>query len=116
MPRQRYLVNRGGLGKAKHVDMQNLWIQKASRSGRFTTKKVDTSVNPADLVTKPVSKARNEQFMSLMGYEFVDNETSTSKGQPTTTQGLQRPKGFPHHGRTWREGNRRGICEGSSLF
>ena len=82
------LVNRRGLGKAKHVDMQNLWIQEASKSGRFTTKKVDTSVNQVDLMTKPVSKARIEQFMSLMDYGFVDNETSTSKGQPTTTQGL----------------------------
>ena len=33
------LVNRRGLGKAKHVDKQNLWIQEASKSGRFTTKK-----------------------------------------------------------------------------
>ena len=82
------LVNRRGLGKAKHVDKQNLWIQEASKSGWFTTKKVDTSVNPADLMTKPVSKARIEQLMSLVGYEFVDNETSASKGQPTTTQGL----------------------------
>ena len=81
------LVNRRGLGKANHVDMHNLWMQEASKSGRFTTKKVDTSVNPADLVTKPVSKARIEQLVSLMGYEFVDNETSASKGQPTTTQG-----------------------------
>ena len=32
------LVNRRGLGKAKHVDMQNLWIQEASKSGRFVTK------------------------------------------------------------------------------
>ena len=39
-------------------------------------------------MTKPVSKARIEQLMSLVGYEFVDNETSASKGQPTTTQGL----------------------------
>ena len=81
------LVNCRGLGKAKHVDMQNLWIQVASKSGRLTTKKVDASVNPY-LMTKPVSKARNEQLMSLMGCEFVDNETSASKGQPTTTQGL----------------------------
>ena len=82
------LVNRGGLDKAEHVHMQNLWIQEASKSGRFTTKKVDTSVNPADLMTKPLAKARIERLMSLMGYEFVDNETSASKGQPTTTQGL----------------------------
>ena len=82
------LVNRRVLGKAKHVDMQNLWIQEASKSGRFVTKKVDTSVNPADLMTKPVSKARIEQLISLMGYEFVDSETSASKGLPTMTPGL----------------------------
>ena len=33
------LVNRRGLGKAKHVDMQSLWIQEASKSDRFATKK-----------------------------------------------------------------------------
>ena len=76
-----------GLGKAKHVDMQNLWIQEASKSGRFATKKVDTSVNPADLMTKPIPKARIEQLMSLMGYEFVSAMTSASKGQATMTQG-----------------------------
>ena len=48
-------------------------------------------MNLADLMTKIVSKARIEQLMSLMGYEFVDNETSVSKGQPTTTQGFCRP-------------------------
>ena len=36
------LVNRRGVGKAKHVDMENLWIQEASKSGRFVTKKVGT--------------------------------------------------------------------------
>ena len=47
-------VNRRGLGKAKHVGMQNLWIQEASKSGKFVTKKeVGTNVNPADLMTKP---------------------------------------------------------------
>ena len=80
------LVNRRGLGKANHVDMQNLWIQEASKSGRFATKKVDTSVNPADLMTKPIPKARIEQLMSLMGYEFVSATTSASKGQATMTQ------------------------------
>ena len=34
------LVSRRGPGNAKHVDMQNLWIQEASNSGRFVTKKV----------------------------------------------------------------------------
>ena len=80
------LVNRRELGKAKHVDMQNLWIQEASKSGRFATKKVDTSANPADLMTKPFPKARIEQLMSLMGYEFVSAMTSAPEGQATMTQ------------------------------
>ena len=81
------LVNRRGLGKAKHVDMQNLWMHEASKSGWFATKKVDTSVNPADLMTKPIPKGRLEQLMSLMGYEFVSAMTSASNGQSTMTQG-----------------------------
>ena len=81
------LVNRRGLGKAKHVDMQNLWIQEASKSDQFATKKVDMSVNPGDLMTKPIPKARIEQLASLMVYEFVSATTSASKGQATMTQG-----------------------------
>ena len=65
---------------------KNLWIQEASKSGRFNTKKVDTSVNPADLVMKPVSKARFEQLMSLVGDEFVSAMTRVLKGQVTMTQ------------------------------
>ena len=68
------LVDRKGLGKAKHVDMQNLWIQEASESGWFPARKVDTS----DLMTMPIPKARIEQLMSLMGYEFVSALTSAS--------------------------------------
>ena len=71
MPQQQCAwVNRRGLGKAKDVDMQNLWIQEASKAGRFVTKKVGTNVNPADLMTKPLSKPKIEQPMSIMGYEF----------------------------------------------
>ena len=29
------LVNRRGLGKANHIDMQNLWIQDASKSQKI---------------------------------------------------------------------------------
>ena len=82
-------VNRRGLGKAKHVDMQNLWIQEASKSGRFVTKKVGTSVNPADLMTKPLPKPKIEQLMSLMGYEFVKGETGALKGRAGGEMRLQ---------------------------
>ena len=74
------LVNRRRLGKAKHVDMQNLWIQEASKSGQFVTKKVGTNVNPADLMTKPLPRPHVEQHMSLMCYEFMRTDAVTRKG------------------------------------
>ena len=66
------LVNRRGLGKAKHVDIQNLWIQEASKSGKFVTKKVGTNVNPADLMTKPLTRPNIEQLMTVMGFRFAE--------------------------------------------
>ena len=66
------LVTRRGLGKAKHVDLQKLWIQEASKLERFVTKKVGTSVNPAGLITKPMRRPIIEQLMNIMGFEFVE--------------------------------------------
>ena len=65
------LVSRRGLGKAMHVDIQNLWMREASKAGRFVTKKVGTNVNPADLTRKPLAKPKIEQLVSIMGYEFL---------------------------------------------
>ena len=62
------LVNRRGLGKAKHVDMQNLWIQEPSKAGRFVTKKVGTNVDPADLMTKLVARPKIQQLMSMTSF------------------------------------------------
>ena len=63
--------------------MQDLWIQEASMSGRFVTKRVGTSVNPADLMTKPLAKAKIEQFMGIMGYEFTGDDVDSKKGRST---------------------------------
>ena len=49
VPATMCLVRRRRLGKAKHVDMQNMCLQLASMSGRFVTKEVKANLNPADL-------------------------------------------------------------------
>ena len=48
----------------------NLWMQEVSKSNKFVTKEVGTSVNPADLRRKPMPKSKIEQLMGIMGYEF----------------------------------------------
>ena len=63
------LVNRRGPGKAKHVDMQHLC----------------TNVNPADLMTKPLPRAKIEQLMSLMGYDFMKTDGDALKSRSTRT-------------------------------
>ena len=60
------LINPRRLGKAKHVDMPNLWIQEASQSGWFITKKPGTNVNRGDLMSKPLPRPKVEQLMRLM--------------------------------------------------
>ena len=71
------LVNRRGLGKAKHVNVQHLWTQEASKSEKLVTRKPGTHVNPADLMTKPLLEQRMELRLRLMGYKFVGVERSS---------------------------------------
>ena len=102
------LVNRRGLGKAKHVDMQNLWIQEAYKSKRFVTKKVGTSVNPADLMTKPMPRPKIEQLMNIMGFEFVEQclkragNLTKAKEKPRVGRRLEESRsGAGVEGRIW---------------
>ena len=70
------LFSRAGLGRAKHVEIQNLWIQEAVKAGRIEPKKVDTSVNPADLLTKPLDAGRIADLMAIMGYVYRETAVS----------------------------------------
>eukprot|EP00974_Lingulodinium_polyedra_P029052 2800274-Lingulodinium_polyedra.AAC.1 len=49
------LIQKEGLGKAKHISTQWLWIQQEVRGKRVQVRKVAGSTNPADLMTKPLS-------------------------------------------------------------
>ena len=66
LTQHRRLVNRLGLGQAKHVDMPNLWIQDVPKSGKFVTKNVRGQVNPADLMAKLPPRPQIEQLVKVM--------------------------------------------------
>ena len=63
------LVNRRGLGKAKDVDMQNLWVQEASTSGQVRHEEGRHEREPTRL--QPLPKPQIEQLMKIMGWEFM---------------------------------------------
>ena len=50
------IATRRGLGKLRHVDVHLLWLQQKVANGVFTVCKVDGKVNPADLLTKYLSR------------------------------------------------------------
>ena len=51
------VVSRRGLGRVKHVDVRNMWIQNVARSGRAAIVKIPGGENAADVLTKHLDVA-----------------------------------------------------------
>ena len=49
-------ASRRGVGKIRHVDLKELWLQEAVKVGKVRLKKVYGPNNPADLLTKYLDK------------------------------------------------------------
>jgi hypothetical protein len=45
-------VSRRGLGKMRHLEIRDLWLQKEVRDGLVEVSKIPGDQNPADLMTK----------------------------------------------------------------
>ena len=61
------MVNRRGLGKTKHVETNQLWIQGHVYRGTIRIKKVGTGENLADAMTKPVDAGILEKHLEGVG-------------------------------------------------
>jgi hypothetical protein len=66
------LINRQGLGKARHIETQWLWVQQATREGRVSMHKIPGKENPADLFTKPLNREMIDGFMTTLGYYYPE--------------------------------------------
>ena len=67
------MSSRRGLGRAKHIDIGYLWVQRALADGLVTVEKVDTEINTSDLMTKNLSGARVQKLMGLLGFRYLDD-------------------------------------------
>ena len=48
------IVQREGVGRTRHIDVNMLWVQQRQKEGEIIICKVDTKYNPADIMTKGV--------------------------------------------------------------
>ena len=61
--------SRLGLGKVRHIEVNQLWLQEKVHSGRVTLKKVKTEENIADALTKAVDGATLMKHVEMSNAE-----------------------------------------------
>ena len=64
-------VSRRGLGKMKHLEIRDLWLQKEVREGKVVIRKIPGTENPADLMTKILTSSDIEERLRGMNLEMV---------------------------------------------
>ena len=70
------IMQRLGPGRrAKHLEVQTMWVQLLNKIGLISLNKLCTLENVADLLTKHVPRAVLDKLAGMMGYTFPDEET-----------------------------------------
>ena len=70
------IMQRLGPGRrAKHLEVQTMWVQQLNKIGLISLNKLNTQENVADLLTKHVPRAVLDKLAGMMGYTFLDEET-----------------------------------------
>ena len=64
------VVARKGAGKLRHVRVGQLWVQEKRESGELHYRKVKGTDNPADAMTKPLTRCELIRYAHIMGQEF----------------------------------------------
>ena len=66
------ICRRKGLGKIRHLDTTDLWIQQQVRSKEIELCKVLSTDNPADVLTKYVNRQTMDKALTTMGMLRLD--------------------------------------------
>ena len=79
-------VSRRGLGRMRHIEVRELWLQEEGRKGLVTVAKVSGKENPADLMTKFLGKAEVIDRLKRMDIVWKERNGSLEKEVPWADQ------------------------------
>ena len=77
------ITQRLGLGKVRHLSVQDLWVQQKVRNGELNIEKLPGDINPSDLMTKSMDRPRISKLLSLMN--VVGDDLDCSFGEVGAT-------------------------------
>ena len=72
------IARRRGLGKVRHLDVTDLWVQEQVRSKKVSLVKVAGDSNPADALTKYVDKGKLHEALDLMSMKKLDGRAASA--------------------------------------
>ena len=88
----RGVLNRQGVGKVRHLQLKDLWLQERTASGELTSKWVPRERNPADLLTHATSVT---EFWRNLGLSVATRRT----GKGLEVKCPRRSWGISWHGK-----------------
>ena len=65
------IASRRGLGKVRHIEVHQLWVQEKVANGEIEVRKVDGKTNIADMLTKHVQAEDIRVHMHHTGQQYV---------------------------------------------
>jgi len=65
------IASRRGLGKVRHIEVNQLWLQEKVGDGTIEIMKVKGEVNPADAMTKPLDGTGTKKHLELTGQAVI---------------------------------------------
>ena len=74
----RAMAMRRGLGKVRHIAVNELWLQEQVQNQAVTVLKIKNKFNLADLLTKYLSKDEIEHIVDYMQHGFLDGRSEVA--------------------------------------
>ena len=81
------IARRRGMGKIRHLDTTDLWVQEVVRSGRVELCKVLGAENPADIFTKYVERPLLIKMLDKMNMQQLPGRAACAPAIAGTTNG-----------------------------
>ena len=66
------IASRRGLGKVRHIDVSNLWVQEKVKNGEVEIIKIKNDFNPADILTKHLAEMPMMQCLDSICVQFIE--------------------------------------------